>query len=211
MRVITTVTEVFTYDELSDEAKQAAIEEFSTDPNLYWSGEDNAASLKAFCNMVGIKPDWEVGTWGHSYCHPIMHDYGEQLNEFTDLPDLVGLRLRTWLINNYDHVLTTRRGYGDYKKNDLNQWRYQHRSHILKRDNDCPFTGMYMDESLLQPIRSFIAAPTTNETFSGLIQDCLNKWVEDYVSDLEYTYSHEGIAEMIEVNEYEFTEAGVMV
>lgn len=208
MRVITTVTEAFPYEELSDEAKEKAREKFAENPYLYSWGDDNRLSLDAFCEMVGIKPDWAISLSSPSYCHPVSHDY-EMPWEWGG--SLIGLRLRTWVLNAYGYMLTEGKPYGQYTKSDIGKWGYKHRSNIIRVERSCPFTGMHMDESLLLPIRKFIAEPDKTTTFPELIQECLDSWVTDYVADWEGTYTDEAIVETIEANEYEFTADGEMI
>jgi len=74
-------------------------------------------------------------------------------------------------------------------------------------EKDCPFTGYYMDEEILQPMRNYLKSPD-DRTFQELVNDCADAWVEACKRDIEYAYSEEAIVEFLTANEYEFTENG---
>ena len=97
-----------------------------------------------------------------------------------DILSLSGVRLWKWLNNN---------------------------GHFDKLDGSCPFTGYYMDETLLDPIRQFKAKPDKRD-LEDLLSDCGGAWVKACLKDWEYAYTDEAIHEHLEANEYEFTESG---
>lgn len=83
-------------------------------------------------------------------------------------------------------------------------------SGLLNKDflsGNCPLTGVCYDETLLDAVRS---AKTTD-----LLIDVLNEAANTLIGALhregEYIYSDEGISEMLEINEYEFTEFGTFI
>ena len=66
MRTIT--VDVFTFNELSDKAKDKAREWYRSTCFEYVFLDDAFNSLETFCNAFGVKiKDYSVGTWGHSY------------------------------------------------------------------------------------------------------------------------------------------------
>lgn len=79
-------------------------------------------------------------------------------------------------------------------------------SRIFFETPDCPFTGFYMDDVLLQPIHDFIKKPLKYKhwTMEDLLQDCLNSWLIACDEDYEYCQSREYAIDCIQVNEYEF-------
>jgi len=72
-------------------------------------------------------------------------------------------------------------------------------------NGSCPLTGVCYDESLLDAFRQ--AKP------SDSLEDTLKAAGESLLSTIhkegDYIYSDEGLREMCEANEYEFTESGV--
>lgn len=204
MRTETITRKLYTFDELSETAKEKARDWYRDGSEYFWTDE-NKGSLNAFCDLFGIEPNWEVSSWGYSYCYPKYREYNAPVNEASE-EEISGLRLRTYLLNNYGHVLTIGKPYGKYERVN-GVWRYKRRSRVLFVTNDCPFTGYCMDESLLAPIRAFIENPDSR-TYSELIQDCLDSWLSDFRADLEYQYSDEFANEGLSGSDYEFTETG---
>lgn len=66
MRTIT--INAYTFNELSDEAKDRAIEWYRSKVTEYVWMEEDLDSLKAFCKFYNVNiKDYSVGVWGHSY------------------------------------------------------------------------------------------------------------------------------------------------
>lgn len=124
--------------------------------------------------------DVELGSWEYSlYASP--HISGRVVDE--ELAELKRVRLWKWLGN----------------------------SGILDDDlltGNCPFTGYYMDEELLDPIRDFMKKPLGSLTWQGLIDECLWRWATACSRDLEYSYSSEALVESADANDLEFTKTG---
>jgi len=96
----------------------------------------------------------------------------------TDISELSGNRLRTYLVNNYTKI-----------------------------DECCPFTGVCYDETLLDSFRAFIKKPA-DQSFQDLLDDSGHNLLKDIHSEGEAIYSDEGIHELLEINKYEFLESG---
>lgn len=94
--------------------------------------------------------------------------------------NLSGNRLRTYIVNNYSAILA----------------------------GDCPFTGFCADESLLLPIRQFVARPEPGTDFDDLLRTCCYSLSRAWQNEQEYFFSDESILETIRINEYRFTENG---
>ena len=50
-----------------------------------------------------------------------------------------------------------------------------------------------------------------NSTAYEIIKKCLNGWLTQCRTDLEYAYTDEAITELIEANDYEFTKEGELI
>lgn len=110
------------------------------------------------------------------------HSYARATIDDTDISELSGVRL----------------------------WKYLNNNNFVNRDflgGDCPFTGYCFDETLLDAIREFMRAPIDID-FQELMSTCLEDWVQAYIKDWEYTYTHDSIIEHLQANEYQFTESG---
>lgn len=147
MRTETVEVTYYTFDELSDKAKQAAITWWREGGEYPWY-HDNMESLKGF----------------------------DQIFTDFDAEDLEGAEAVNYLQNlaNNGELLV----------------------------GNCPFTGYYMDEVLLDPIREFIVKP--QGTYRELIDTCLSRYLDSVKKDEEYYFSDESAAENILGNGYEF-------
>ena len=146
------------------------------------SVDESMDSIRGFCKAFYL----DLNDWAIS----IVPDRGEFIDIKVpsgwrdNVGELADIRLYKYLVNNY----------AEYLK------------------GDCPFTGVCYDENLLDPIRAFLKKPTVNQgyTWQDLVNDCANSLLECLHSEGEYIYSDEGLKDMCEANEYEFTENGSM-
>lgn len=75
--------------------------------------------------------------------------------------------------------------------------------------NDCPFTGVCHDETLLDPVRKNLNNTSTDtEDLRSVLSDSLYAICWAHRDEIEYLYSDEALTELIEANDYEFTEDG---
>lgn len=71
---------------------------------------------------------------------------------------------------------------------------------------NCPFTGTWADEIILDAFRE--AAKDANATKQSVLHDVEFNVLKVLHAEGEYIYSDDGLREMIEANEYEFTAEG---
>jgi hypothetical protein len=58
----------YSFSELSDKAKDKALEDYRSHGFEYAWQDENMDSLKSFCDLFGVKiTDYQIGTWGYSY------------------------------------------------------------------------------------------------------------------------------------------------
>ena len=86
-------------------------------------------------------------------------------------------------------------------------WKYLQKNYPVDLSGNCPFTGIVWDETLLDGIREFMKKPDSRD-FSDLLSDCSDKLLSAIHSEGEYIYSDEGLKDLLEANQYEFTESG---
>lgn len=182
-----TVT-TYSFDELSESAKETARSEFRTSgDDLYAWHDDNVQSLKEFAKWLRSKADWEVSLTSYSSASVKIDDYitmwveeNQEYEEF-EVGELTGEKLYEWLQDDEEKITTC-----------------------------CPFTGFSMDEDLLDPMREYLGKSDRDDprTLQELVNEGCERWVKAYVADWEYQYTDEAIDEHIEANEYEFTENG---
>lgn len=87
-------------------------------------------------------------------------------------------------------------------------WKYLHNNGYVEAISEsCPFTGYCGDESFLDPLRAFLAAPR-DITLAELFQECADSWARAWVQDMEFQCSDEYVREGLIANEREFLADG---
>ena len=60
--------DIYSFDELSDKAKETAISNYRSNCFEYAWQDESHESLKAFCGLFGVEvTGYSIGTWVHSY------------------------------------------------------------------------------------------------------------------------------------------------
>jgi len=181
---------LYKFAELSEEAKQTAINNYRYQDNDDFWGPDRLASYKA--------------------AEKIYKDLRHIQEE------IKGARLVAWIQNNLSHLWTdTNRisKHADGKiKNSYFQYKYDNPvkvrlSKVFKTNNldNCPLTGVCYDFDFLQPIIDFLRNPDKHTTNLDLE---IPSYEEIAEKDFDWMDSDEYISETIEANKYEFTEDG---
>jgi len=204
----TETVEIYSFDELPEDAQQTAIENWRASGIDYVWSDEWRESLKAFCDVTGI--DWQVGHGGNYV------NWRYEGLTYIEPDDLTGLRLRTWLINNWLPRFRTGKWYSQSWNSktrtlDCSKGNKSRHSKIQFEYDNCPLTGYCGDMSLIQPIFKFIAKPDKHTSLADVIGDCLHNWARDWEADMDYQNSDEYIRETIEANDYEFYADGSMV
>jgi len=189
-------------EEAQDKAHEEYLERFGWDIPAW--REENRESLEEFCKVFPVK----AKNWSYGYRTDIT-----SVIEFSayddDVWDLTGLRLRTWLINNFEEWLY--KGKYIHIVTNLKPYSYKSKhSKAIIEPSCCPFTGYCMDENLLDPIRKFIKEPD-GRTLEDLLNECLWSWVNACQEDYEYEMTFEFFKEHAEANEWEFYQNGKMI
>ncbi len=216
MRVIEVT--LYSYSELSEEAKEKAYQEWSSNDHYGWYDE-NDKSIKGFAKLFPIKlTEWGYGgnrSDGVSY--RFEHDY------FDKIRNMSGRRLAKWLWNNVADEIFTGKYFGAFsrpiseprifhkklKHSKLSHpERHYYQYYGIRKEVSCPFSGMMVDTSLLNPLVKFMGAPDPSTTFKDLLDECFEQWVSDCTTDVEYSSSEEAFKDAVENNEYEFNQDG---
>ena len=182
-------TKVYKFEELSEQAKEKAIEWYrNSDNDFCWSDEileTVKTALKHFdCKLSDWSIDWDNinrSSWSIKF----------EFNYEDEVKELNGARLFKYIQNNYLKY------YDKYKK--------EYRTDLLS--GNCPFTGVCYDESFLDPIRKFMKKPDST-TFEELIEDATRSAFSDGCDEWEAQQTDEYITEQITANEYEFLVTG---
>ncbi len=193
MKTIYKKIELYKFHELEKSIQDDVINNYRN-VDYFHSGDEYINSLKVFASYTGITiSDYSLGNHSHSYIKWSL-DTDFELNE------MEGLRLTTWLINNWLPL---------FSSNKITYFKQSKRTSKIKKTYDLELTGCYTDHELTQGIYNQINKPDLDLDLEQLIDNSFDAFIEDYKNDLEYWHSDECITEEIENNNYDFLIDGV--
>ncbi|MCP4988413.1 MAG: hypothetical protein GY928_20885 [Colwellia sp.] len=190
MRTITEEIKLYNFDELSESIQNKIIDDWRINDQFFW-GSELVASLDRFAEYTGINIQrYSLGgsnstvNWNYSL-------------DNCELGDLKGVRLSTWLINNWVHVFTNQKIYylKGYKKRRISK---------IQVNYDCPLTGCGSDSGLIDPILKQVTKPDLNIDLNDLIQSCIDGFIQQYDLEYEYWQSEECVKEEINNSDNEY-------
>lgn len=182
-------TKVYAFNELNDEAKETAINQYRArggDDGNYYASEITD-SVQAMCNALDLKT-------GRTYADVYPSNYWDNAD------GLSGVRLYKWVINNYGDVL--------FKPKYLKYVDGKARYSRCQTDNCCVLTGVCYDDDILKPVYDFLSQPEKNYSADMLCTDIGSEIEKAYDDAHEYVNSDNYIIEMFEANDYLFTKEG---
>ncbi len=210
-------TKVYKFNELNDDAKQKAIENYRNN-NLNFDGiyYDAKNTVDAFCEVFNVK----TGNRSWLDCNT------SNIND--DILNLTGLRLRKYILNNFGTTLYKRKYLktGENTKMFKNAHRMMRQkeiksginkglfypvyySNIFVVGNDCNLTGMCYDFDMMQPIYDFLELRSFDNTnFDDLLNSCFDAMRETLKEEENHMQTDEYISEEITINSLEFTKDG---
>jgi hypothetical protein len=176
-QTITKTYEVYTFDELDDDAKDKAHQDYLC-TGYYWSRHrewwDSAHAFSRIAPMSIIRADVAMG---HVDCS---WDGGDQW-EYGDVRNLEGIRAWKWLNNN-----------GWFK------WARE------EAKGKCSMTGYCEDAPFGDAFLEYENNPARTPTLEQVFCEAFQAWVYEARSDLEYHETLEHFEEMAEINEWRF-------
>lgn len=201
-------TRVYKFNELSEQAKKVAIENYrSQDGNNSHYFDEITDSVKAVGELFDLK-------FGRSYSDVRTGHIAD------DLLNLSGIRLYKYLMNNYYSFLFTPK----YIKlfHSVKNWKpficrvkKSHKGDSYTQvysknfvNNDCPLTGVCYDNDILQPVYDFLKKPDKSTTYDDLLEEIESAIESTYRSTEKWLNSDEFIKDEIQANDYEFTKDG---
>lgn len=121
-----------------------------------------------------------------------------------DSEDLNGVRLATYILNNYgDHLLHPKL----YYKGAITGHTRFYKSKI-QTTKDAVLTGVICDDYFTQGIWGFIKNPD-GQDFSTLLENCVISAWEKYNDDIDEAYNNDDrVAEQLEAQDFDFMENG---
>jgi hypothetical protein len=214
MKTIT--VNLYSFNELSEEAKQNAIENVrnhkSDDYDYIWHDAHN--SVKKFHSIFPTEEGFN--SW---------LDYELTGLDFEDeILNLRGLRLRKYILNNFGHYLFVPEFKGSLKTDEYvshkrikspievnrNGKRFNAYYSAIFKDNCCVLTGVCYDNDLLKPIYDFLEKDYKNKYINliDLFDECFRSLEKSINNEIDWNESDEGVKEHILSNDFEFTEEG---
>lgn len=182
---------VYQFSELSQKTQQKVLDKFRETSDSYWIYSEAQQTVKEFERHF---PTDSNGKKSWLECN---------VNANDEILELMGLRLRTYLINNFGHILfkpKTR-----YKNN-------KKRVSKIFTETCCNLAGICYDDDMLKPIYHFICGFKYRDyNFEELMKECYQNLKTALEKEEEYMYSDEYIIENIECNGYEFMECGTII
>jgi hypothetical protein len=208
---------LYQFDELSEEAKEKAIEDYrDSNTEITWASE-NRDTMEKFADIFPIKiRDWSYGGRGEGVSFYFTAD--------DTIEELSGQRLATYIWNNYKSDLFKGKYYRHLKDGSKRIFHKRIKSQQLTNkgrhcdwinayysgitlDNSCVLTGYCMDMDILDPIYKFLEKPT-NANFKELLEECFDAWIKACNADVDWQNSDEYISEELANNDCEFEEDG---
>ena len=203
---------LYSFDELSDKAKEKAMNKYYENEDFYYIWDDAHKTVKEFCDKTIVR------TSINSWLEP-------NLNNIDDnIINLKGVRLMKYFINNFDFLykpkyLKSFDGNKNHKmitnktvqsKGKSNVKKYCFATSNIQKETSCNLTGVCYDDDFLEPIYNFIKNPKENKNFEDVICECFYSLKNSIESEIEANQTIESFAELCEMNNYYFTEQGEM-
>ena len=191
---------VYSYDELSDEAKRVAIEKSRQsvgDILSEYDSDDYRATLNKIEQIFGIEvKKWEVGLCSRPWFEFSFDDF--HYNEGEDCGDLLLRYLNREVL---PHV---------------NNFKYYSKGRNCKRSKvvlDCYgysycLTGCWCDIAVDDALNNMWDAVRRGDSCYDFVSNMLHDFFQNWQRDMEAAYEDDYVAEHISVNEYEFYEDG---
>jgi hypothetical protein len=197
---------LYSFEELNEDAKEIALRNQETWTDYVW---DLAyQTVKAFNELFGLKEGRD--TW----LEYKFYDFNDQQLE------LKGLRLRTFIINQFGDGLYKRKYRKSFDKTNVKSHRnlvqksygQAYYSSIFKNDTSCVLNGVCYDDDMLKPIYEFIefkdAKNMAHVTIEDLFNDCFYSLKRTIEKECECLNSDEYKIEQFEENQIFFLENG---
>jgi hypothetical protein len=206
--------QLYSFDELSEQSKQVAINNYDAGYDRIQIYEEAHESYKEFCKIFGITEY----ICDDKFCLNVY-------NLDDNILELKGIRLAKWIWNNHKHNLFSGKYYG---YSSYHNGRTKHRrvnTKILSNGkffnayksaitltNECLLTGMFYDQIILKHIYRFLDYDkdyfNADMNIIELLQNCLNDFNKSVQDEIAYIYSKEHISEYYRMENIEFYKNG---
>lgn len=195
MRTVTTITKIYTFDELSDEAKEKVIAE-ARDSAMEFSCDELVDCMKTAMDKMGITiNDYGISIDGSGYINFSVED-----------DDLEGIRAYKFIVNRLFSEV-------DKKKFYYKRWEKRRKSNLERKDwmDNCPFSGMCYDYAMKNAWVNWCSELRKGNSPS--VRDFLNELEYQYLHEIAndyYGFDEENARDLADANGYEYLEDGTL-
>lgn len=213
MKTYSVTVDSYSVTELSEKAQEKAHTDWLYKGSYFWEGDELRDTLDEFCRIFDVKlKHWEYDSITYSCRFDVKID--------EDQESLSGIRLATFVWNNYADFIRKGRYFSLWSKVDKNpHWKNENShcprgklktrySKVMWSLDDCPLTGVRYDMDILDPVIKCLTYKKMYGSYSDLIKACLDNFFKMAVKEYEYSGSLEAFIEMADANEYEYDENG---
>lgn len=210
---------VYKFNELNEEAQEKAIQDYRNK-----GIETEHIYDEAYNTVIKFNEVFETKEGGKSWLDCNTSNIRE------NVLNLKGLRLRTYILNNFYNSLYKPKYLGCIGDNKIIKHRMS-KTHFydtkkgarvsssnfiysnIQKENSCTLTGVFYDDDMLKPIYEFIENGHKKDdfnylTFEMLLNECFESLEKSITNEIEFLHSDTSIIENIEINDYDFLENG---
>lgn len=178
--------ELMTFDELTQEVQDEVLLEFNREygePELY----EHRKALEEFARLMDVSFDYSFDECGTYYKNV------KTTAQFVDVfhhgqdEELTGVRLATFIHNNYYKYLTEPKKYWT-KSGKVRA------SRITRAFDGCHLTGLYVDDLLTNTVKDFLDHAGTKYShwnYLDVMDEVLCVWIRACQKEYEYHYSRD--------------------
>lgn len=198
----------YSIDELAEDAKQYAYHKWYQTAE-YHGTDEIKATLNEFCRLFDVRCySWEFDAYSHHFRFGILND------TLTCFENISGIRLATYIWNNYAQYITKGKYFSLWSKTErsehnpaIRKLKSRH-SRVMLSMEDCPLTGGCYDCNVLEPVIKCLSYQKLYNSYTELIEDCLDGLFLAAQKECEYVYSMEYFIDEARNNEYEYCSNG---
>lgn len=210
----TVTINLYKFQELEGDAKEKA-RQWLTDLDRF-----DYVSSDAWYSVQEFAKHFPIEVRSISFLESYRNQYRLTIED--EIKSLSGLRLRSYIINNFGHILWKPKYLGHLKgytekpiqhkrvkatKNRDGLYYHSYYSGIQVQSKSCNLTGVCYDESLLAPFYKFIEKPD-NSDLEDLLEAAIYSICKDVESEIEANCEDAALIEHCEANGYQFDENG---
>jgi hypothetical protein len=201
----TVTIELFKFNELSEDAKQTAIDNYRYN-NDGGAIHEVIASANAAVELFNLKTGNEYSAVRHSHIDDC-------------ILELKGIRAYKYILNNYGNKLfkpkfiKSVKGHKFYnqvicERYDFTKYGNGLSTFIYSKNrvtDSCVLTGVCYDDDILQPVYDFLAKPCKYTTIQDIFEQLGEAIAKTFADYEDWVNSDEYISEFFEGNDYDFT------